>query len=111
LRGASVTGIAPQVPFPFSAYSGSEIVALDTVSIFLLPLLDSVTVLSEVVPTVTLPNASDEVTDIEVVGAAVGVVVAVAVAVRVAVGVVVAVSVAVGVEVAVEVAVAVSVAV
>jgi hypothetical protein len=91
LRGATVTGIAPQVPVPLNAYSGSEVVALETISGFLLPLLDTVTVLVEVVATATLPNASEEVTDIEVVGVAVGVVVAVAVAV----GVTVAVSVAV----------------
>jgi hypothetical protein len=108
-RGATLTGIAPQVPCPFNAYSGSEVAALETISWFLLPLLDTVTVLGEVVPTATLPKASGEVTDIEVVGVAVGV--GVTVAVAVAVEVAVAVAVAVGVAVAVEVAVAVSVAV
>ena len=100
-RGPTVTGIAPQVPFPFNAYSGSDVIALETISGWLLPLLDTVTVLAEVVPTATFPNASDEVTDTVVVAVAVGVAVIVAVAVVVAVEVAVAVAVGVAVAVAV----------
>ena len=111
LRGPTDTGIAPQVPFPFKAYSGSVVIALETINGFLLPLLDTVTVLAEVVPTATLPNASEELTDTVVVAVAVGVAVIVAVAVEVAVAVAVGVAVAVAVEVAVAVAVAVLVAV
>lgn len=93
LRGATVTGIAPQVPFPLSAYSGSDVVALEINSGWVLPLLDTVTVLADVAPTATSPNASEEAADIEVVGVAVGVAVIVAVAVVVAVAVAVAVAV------------------
>ncbi len=83
LRGATVTGIAPQVPVPLNAYSGSDVVALEMISGWVLPLFDTVTVLVEFVPTATLPNASEEAADIEVVGVAVGVAVDVAVAVEV----------------------------
>ena len=108
--GATVIGIAPHVPVPLRAYSaGSDDVALLMTSEWLAPLLSTVRFFVRVCPRATLPNASDAVTDIVVVGVDVGVAVAVAVAVDV--GVLVAVAVAVLVAVVVLVAVAVGVTV
>ena len=90
---ASVTGIAPHVPVPLRMYSESDAVALEITNEWVVPLLWTVRVLVFVCPTATLPNASDAVTVIEVVGVAVGVAVAVAVAVDDAVSVAVAVAV------------------
>ncbi len=120
LRGI-VTGIAPQVPLPFRTYSaGSDEIAFDMISELVAPVFLTVRFFVTVWPTGTLPNASDAVTDIEVVGVEVGVVAKVAVGLPVgrgvkvgeAVGVRVAVAVAVGgFAVALTVAVGVSVAV
>ena len=108
--GATVIGIAPHVPVPLRAYSaGSDDVALPMTSEWLAPVLSTVRFFVRVCPRATLPNASDAVTDIVVVGVDVGVAVAVAVAVDV--GVLVAVAVAVLVAVVVLVAVAVGVTV
>src|SRR5208337_2351753 len=109
--GATVTGIAPHVPVPLTAYSESDGIALEMTSELVLPVFSTVRFFVTVSPTGSLPNASDAVTNIEVVGVAVGVAVAVAVAVGVAVAVAVAVAVGVAVAVAVTVAVAVGVAV
>jgi len=114
--GATVTGIAPQVPAPLMAYSaGSDDFALEITSGLVLPVLVTVRFFATVWPTATFPNASEPVTDIDVVGVAVGVTVAVAVGVavgvRVSVGVPIAVGVGVGVAVAVGVPVGVTVAV
>lgn len=106
--GARVIGIAPHVPVPLNAYSaGSDDVELEMISERVAPVLSTVRFLVSVWPTATLPNASDAVTDMEVVGVAVGV----AVAIVVAVAVWVAVAVPVGVPVTVAVLVAVGVAV
>jgi hypothetical protein len=108
--GATVTGIAPHVPVPRRAYSaGSDDVALEMISELVFPVLVTVRFFATVWPTATLPNASEAVTDIEVVGVAVAVGVGVAVAVAVDVDVTVAVAVAVAVVVAVAVGVAVAV--
>ena len=110
--GATVIGIAPHVPVPLRAYSaGSDDVALPMTSEWLAPALSTVRFFVRVCPRATLPNASDAVTDIVVVGVDVGVVVAVAVDVGVLVAVAVDVAVAVTVVVAVLVAVAVPVGV
>lgn len=106
--GATVMGIAPQVPVPLKAYSvESDDVALAMTRGWFAPVLSSVTVLVKVWPTATLPNASDAITDIVVVGVEVGVAVGVTlwVAVGVPVAVVVPVVVAEGVAVKVEVGV------
>jgi hypothetical protein len=111
-KGASVTGIAPHVPVPLSAYSaGSDDAAPEMTSELVLPVLRTVRFFATVWPTATSPNASEAVTDMEVVGVAVGVAVRVAVAVAVAVAVFVGVAVAVNVAVAVAVEVVVAVAV
>ena len=111
-KGASVTGIAPHVPVPLSAYSaGSDDAAPEMTSELVLPVLWTVRFFATVWPTATSPNASEAVTDMEVVGVAVGVAVRVAVAVAVAVAVFVGVAVAVNVAVAVAVEVVVAVAV
>jgi hypothetical protein len=130
--GATVIGTAPQVPLPLRAYSaGSDEMAFGMISGLVAPVFLTVRFFVTVWPTGTLPNASDAVTDIEVVGVEVGVAdpvgvdvkvpvalvvavgvsvtVAVWVAVAVPVGVTVAVTVAVGVAVEVAVAVAVPV--
>ena len=107
--GASLTGIAPQVPLLLAENSGSDEIALDMTSELAAPVLWTVSVLVAVWPTVTLPKASEAVTVSVVVGVAVGVAVAVAVAVGVAVRVLVAEAVAVAVCVAVAVAVGVAV--
>jgi hypothetical protein len=110
--GASVIGIAPQVPVPVRAYSaGSDEVALPITNEWLAPMLSTVRFFVSFCPRATLPNASDAVTDIVVVGVDVGVGVAVAVDVGVMVAVAVPVPVAVPVAVAVLVAAAVPVAV
>lgn len=84
VSGATVRGIAPQVPVPLRANSaGSDEVALETTNAFVFPVLSTVTVLVIVWPTATSPNASDAVSDIVVVGVAVAVGVAVEVAVAV----------------------------
>jgi len=86
--GATVTGIAPQVPVSLRANSaGSDEAALEMTRELVAPVFLTVRVLVVVWPTATLPNASDAVSDIVVVG--------VAVAVGVAVEVMVAVDVAV----------------
>lgn len=104
--GATVTGIAPHVPVSLRANSaGSDDTAFEMTSECAAPVFLTVRVLVTVWPTATLPDDSEEVTDIVVVGVAVGVAVAVEVAVAVAVEVAVAVAVAVGVLVAVAVAV------
>ena len=112
--GATVVGIAPHVPVPLKEYSvGSEDVAPPMTRGWVAPVLSTVTVLVRICPMATLPNASDAVTDIVVVGVEVGVAVCVAVGVPVAVLVLVlvAVDVAVRVEVGVGEAVGVAVAV
>ena len=109
--GATVTGIGPHVPVPLRAYSESDDVAAEMTSELVLPVLSTVRCLAAVWPMATLPNVSEAVTVMEVVGVAVGVAVAVAVAVAVRVEVAVKVGVAVAVCVAVAVAVAVCVAV
>ena len=43
VAGATVTGIAPQVPVPLTAYSGSDGVALEMINGMLLPVLLTVT--------------------------------------------------------------------
>src|SRR3984957_7504329 len=94
--GASVIGIAPQVPVPLRAYSaGSDDVTLPITNEWLPPVLSTVRFFVSVCPRATLPNASDAVTDIVVVGVDVGVAVAVAVDVAVLVAVAMAVPVAV----------------
>jgi hypothetical protein len=103
--GATVMGIAPQVPVPLSEYSGSDDVALETISGWVAPEFSTVRFFVSAWPRETLPNARDVVTVIVVVGVPVGVAVAVGVAMRVAVAVVVLVLVAVGVAVLVAVAV------
>src|SRR5271165_4501313 len=85
--GASVTGIAPQVPLPLAANSGSDEIALEMISELAGPVLWTVTILVAVWPTAVLPKTSEAVTVSVVVGVAVGVAVAVEVAVAVAVGV------------------------
>ena len=108
--GATVIGIAPQVPVPLKEYSArSDDVALPMTRGWSAPVLSTVTVLVRVWPTAMLPNASDALTDIVVVGVEVGV--AVGVMLWVAVAVIVLVLVAVGVVVTVAVGVAVAVAV
>jgi len=98
--GASVIGIAPQVPVPLSVDSaGSDDIAFEMISGLVDPVFLTVRFFVTVWPTATLPNASDAVTDIEVVGVAVGVGVVVGVGVNVAL--VVAVAVGVGAAVAV----------
>jgi hypothetical protein len=92
--GASITGIAPHVPPPVNAYSKSDAVALAIINGFFAPVLVTVAFLVTVRPTATVPNASDAVTDIDVVAVAVGIAVDVEVAVAVAVSVAVAVAVA-----------------
>ena len=118
--GATVIGIAPQVPLPLRAYSaGSDDIAFDMISELVAPVFLTVRLFVTVWPTATLPNVSEAVTDTVVVGVVVAVGMAVAVevdvavdvAVWVAVAVVVADAAAVGEAVAVEVAVAVAVAV
>ena len=100
--GATVIGIAPQVPPPLKAYSaGSDDIAFEMISGLVDPVFLIVRFFVAVWPTGTLPNASDAVTVIEVVGVEVGV--AVAVCASVAVGVAPGVAVAVGVSVAVAV--------
>jgi hypothetical protein len=86
-------GMAPHVPVPLSAYSGSDGVALEMISEWVGPVLEIVRFFVRDCPTATLPNASEGVTEMEVVGVAVavGVEVAVFVAVWVAVEVGVAV--------------------
>lgn len=103
--GASVTGIAPQVPLLPAENSGSDEIALEMISELAAPVLWTVRVLVAVWPTATLPKASEAVTVSVVVGVPVGVAVAVEVAVGVAVAVKVVVAVAVDVGVAVAVAV------
>src|ERR1700691_5470484 len=105
--GATVMGIAPQVPVPLSEYSGSDDVALETISGWVAPEFSTVRFFVSAWPRETLPNARDVVTVIVVVGVGVpvGVAVTVGVAMRVAVAVVVLVLVAVGVAVLVAVAV------
>ena len=85
--GASVTGIAPQVPLLLAENSGSDEIALEMISELAAPVLWTVSVLVAVWPTATLPKASAAVTVSVVVGVAVGEAVAVEVAVAVAVGV------------------------
>ena len=99
--GASVTGIAPQVPLLPAENSGSDEIALEMIKGLAAPVLWTVSVLVAVWPTATLPKESEEVTVIVVVGVPVGVAVAVEVAVAVAVGVAVRVLVAEAVAVAV----------
>jgi hypothetical protein len=103
--GATVMGIAPQVPVPLSEYSGSDDVALETISGWVAPEFSTVRFFVSAWPRETLPNAREVVTVIVVVGVPVGVAVAVGVAMRVAVAVVVLVLLAVGVAVLVAVAV------
>ena len=83
--GATVIGIAPQVPVPLKAYSESDGVALEIVSECDAPVFATVTFFVTVWPIATLPNASEAVTDTVVVGVAVVVGVEVAVEVAVAV--------------------------
>jgi len=110
--GATVTGIAPQVPVPLTANSAeSDEFALTTMSELVFPVLLTVKFLVTACPIATFPNASDDVTDIVVPGVEVAVGVAVAVADTVAVAVAVAVLDAVAVAVADTVGVAVTVAV
>jgi hypothetical protein len=45
VEGATVIGIGPQVPVPLNAYSGSDAVALETTSGWILPLLVTVRLL------------------------------------------------------------------
>jgi hypothetical protein len=85
--GASVIGIAPQVPLLLAENSGSDEIAFEMISELVAPVLWTVTVLVAVWPTGTLPKASAAVTVSVVVGVAVGVAVAVEVPVAVAVGV------------------------
>ena len=64
--GATVTGIAPHVPAPVTAYSvGSDEVTLPMNSGFV-PMFATVMVLLTVSPTGELPNANEAVTDTEV---------------------------------------------
>jgi hypothetical protein len=78
--GATTIGIGPQVPVPLRAYSaGSDEVTLPMTSECVAPVLSTVRFFVSVCPRATLPNASDAVTDIVVVGVDVGVPVAVAV--------------------------------
>jgi len=95
--GATVIGIAPQVPLPLKLYSASDGIALEIASEFTAPVFAIVTFFVSVCPTATLPYASETVTDTVVIG------------VDVAVGVALAVEVALGVEVTVDVAVTVAV--
>lgn len=111
LLGPTTTGSAPHDPVPLTVYSPSDGVTPETISGCAAPVFENVIVLVTVCPTTTFPNASDAVTDTDVVGTAVGVAVALAVAVAVAVEVAVAVAVGVAVAAAVAVAVAVRVAV
>ena len=84
--GATVMGIGPQFPVLFIAYSaGSDEIAPEMISGFVAPVLLTVRFFVTVSPTATLPNASDDVSDIVVVGVAVAVGVAVTVEVVVAV--------------------------
>lgn len=93
--GATVMGIAPQVPVPLRLYSGSDGIALAIASEFVAPVFAIVTVFVDAWPTAVLANASEAVTDTVVIGVAVAVAVAVAVEVEVAVAVEVGVAVAV----------------
>ena len=93
--GASVIGIAPQVPLLLAKNSGSDEIALEMISELVAPVLWTVSVLVAVWPTGTLPKASAAVTVSVVVGVAVGEPVAVEVAVAVDVEVAVPVDVAV----------------
>jgi len=78
--GASVIGIAPQVPVPLNVDSaGSDDIAFEMISGLVDPVFLTVRFLVAVWPTGTLPNASDAVTVIDVVGVEVGVAVAVGV--------------------------------
>ena len=79
--GATVIGMGPQVPVPLSAYSGSDGVALEMVSEWVAPVLETVRFLVNDWPTATFPNANEVATEIVVVGVAVAVGVEVAVAV------------------------------
>jgi hypothetical protein len=45
VEGATVIGIGPQVPVPLNAYSGSDAIALETTSGWILPLLVTVRLL------------------------------------------------------------------
>ena len=86
--GATVIGTAPQVPVPLRANSaGSDEVALPMISEWVAPVLSTVRFLVSVWPMTTLPNASDAVIDIVVVGVTVGVAVGTKVAVAVGVAV------------------------
>ena len=107
VTGATVTGIAPQVPVPLRTYSESDGVALEMTSAAW-PLLVTVRNLVTVSPTGSFPSANDAGTPASGVGVALGVGVAVRLAVAVAVRLAVAVAVRVAV---VAVAVAVFVAV
>lgn len=79
--GATVIGIAPHDPLPLREYSaGSDDVAFEMINGLVAPVFLTVRFFVSVWPTATLPNASDAVTDIEVVGVEVGVAVAVGVA-------------------------------
>ena len=85
--GATVSGIAPQVPPLLGENSGSDEIALEMISELAGPVLWTVTILVAVWPTAVLPKMSEAVTVSVVVGVAVGVAVAVEEAVAVAVGV------------------------
>jgi hypothetical protein len=64
--GATITGIAPHVPVPLGAYSESDGVPLEMTR-GARPEFRTVRSLVTVWPTATFPNASEAVTDIEVI--------------------------------------------
>jgi hypothetical protein len=66
VSGSTVTGIAPHVPVPLGAYSESDGVALE-ITRGARPEFRTVRSLVTVWPIATFPNASEAVTDIEVI--------------------------------------------